>query len=140
MKGVGNKRRNALKLCFWEKVIKRCKKIFDQKNKIKNLKKIWGQKKKSGCRKKNFFSKFFCFKNTKIDLVKRKINIFSKFLEENNPETMPDSPVECIRNMIFNLIVNLFPTFPSLILQRLGCNVIIILKKRFTEYRTPIYR
>ena len=49
-------------------------------------------------------------KNTKMNVVKRKINVFTKFLKENNPETMPDSPVEHLRNMIFHLIVILFPT------------------------------
>ena len=51
-------------------------------------------KKKKVGKKKFFFENFFVLKNTKINIVKRKINIFTKFLEENNPETMPDPPVE----------------------------------------------
>ena len=52
----------------------------------------------------------FYLKNTKINIVKRKINIFTKFLNENNPETMTDPPVEYLRNVICHLIVDLFTT------------------------------
>ena len=48
------------------------------------------------------FSKFFgkfpgkcvMIRKREIDLVNREIKIFTKFLKENNLETMPDPPVE----------------------------------------------
>ena len=70
------------------------KKFFRKKNKKISCKKKYGQKKKSRYKKKFFFENFFVLKNTKINIVKRKINIFTKFLDENNPETMTDPPVE----------------------------------------------
>ena len=57
-----------------------------------------------------FPGKCVVIRKREIDLVNREIKIFTKFLQKNNPETMSDSPVECLRNMIFNLIVILFPT------------------------------
>ena len=42
--------------------------------------------------------------------MKRKINIFTKFLKKNNPETIPDPPVEYLRNNNLHVIVDLFPT------------------------------
>ena len=81
--------------CVIEKNSKKdVKNFFRKKNKKFSCKKKYGQKKKSRYKKTFFFEIFFVLKNTKINIVKRKINIFTKFLNENNPETMTDPPVE----------------------------------------------
>ena len=41
-----------------------------------------------------FPGKCVVIRKREIDLVNREIKIFTKFLEENNPETIPDPPVE----------------------------------------------
>ena len=76
-----------------EKLKKDVKIFFEKKIKKISCKKKYDQKKKSRYKKKIFW-KFFVLINTKINIVKRKINIFTKFLEENNSEIMPDPPVE----------------------------------------------
>ena len=47
---------------------------------------------------RKFFGKFpgkcVMIRKREIDLVNREIKIFTKFLKENNLETMPDPPVE----------------------------------------------
>ena len=69
------------------------KNFFRKKIKIKkNLKKC-GQNEKSRCLKKFLKTKNFVLKNTKNDLVKRKINIFSKFLQKMKAGIMLNPPM-----------------------------------------------
>ena len=106
---VGNKPVIRPKMYYGENSKKHIKNFFLKKIKFEKIFKNV-VKKKISVLKKILKTKNFVLKNTKNDLVKREIKIFSKFLKKMKAEIMPDSPVEYLRNGNFHRITGLFPT------------------------------
>ena len=73
-----------------------------------------------GVFRKKFFLKNFVLKNTKIDVSRRELKIFSKFLQKMKADIMLDSPVEYLIYFIFDQKVPFF-THPFIYLAQ--CNM-----------------